>query len=89
MKDNTSKKGNSKKQANKAPEYEKYRLKNRSNILVIILACIAILIAVLWIITGFGLGISYYLFKTNHYSWGILIIVFDIIILRSYLKIKN
>ena len=88
MKDNTSKKGSFKKLAKSAAVYEKYKLKNKSNILVIIMASIAVLIAGLWIITGFGLALSYYLFKINHYIWASLIIVFDIIILRSYLITK-
>lgn len=86
MKGNTSKSGNFKKQVKRLPLEEKYQIKNRSNVLAIFMACLIILIMIIWIITGFGLGISYFLLKNGHYVWASLIILLDILLIRSYIK---
>ena len=88
MKGNTLKPNRSKKQVKRIPPYEKYQLKNRANVFAILMATIFILIAVCWILTVFGLGLSCYLFKNDHPVWASLIIIIDVIIVRSYIKTK-
>ena len=88
MKDNISKSNRSKKQANKVPKYERYQLKTRSNVFAILMATFFILITIIWILTLFGLGLSYYLFQTGHFVWATVIIIFDLVLVRSYIKTK-
>jgi hypothetical protein len=89
MKGNTSKSDRSKKQVNPALTFEKYQIKNRSNVFAIIMATIIIMIIICWILSGFGLGVAYYLLQKKHYVWASIIILIDVLIVRSYIKTKK
>ena len=89
MKDNTLKSDRSRKQVKRLPTFEKYQLKNKSNALAVIMASLLVLVMLSWVLTGFGLVVSYYLFKYDHPVWASTIIIIDLLLVRNFIKTKH